>query len=129
MGIYNCACKLLKSQILDIFGYVTTDTIKIFFEFDSIYQVINCFIFFVEDEEGQLPEESDVSLLKCRLQSYLTSRRVLSRVFSSNVVLSFLKSKNEFILNRIIKNLYKDSDYNPIWVIIKIFNRKHKDLY
>ncbi len=72
MMAYTKACDSLPALVSSVFETASTDTLNTFFVFDSIEQVIDCSLFFVEDEEGQTPSESSISKLRERLLAYLT---------------------------------------------------------
>ena len=80
---YSKTCRRLPSEIDKVFGNATTDILTTFFEFDSIDQMIDCSVFFVEDEEGHPPILSDVLALRERMKAYLSSRGTV--VMSDNV--------------------------------------------
>lgn len=83
LGAYNSACDTLPSDVKRIFGNVTSDILSTYFEFESIDQVIDCSVFFIEDEEGQQPRMSDIIRLKERLRSYISPGGTI--VMSDNV--------------------------------------------
>lgn len=89
---YNKACEGIPSIVTDVFGNATVTTLTTFFEFDSIEQTIDCSLFFVEDEEGELPKEETVASLRNRLQMYLTNN---GKIVMSDIVSIIIANKEE----------------------------------
>lgn len=73
LAAYSNACDTLPADIKNMFGNVTSNILTTYFEFDSIAQVIDCSLFFVEDEEGQPPLDASIDALRERLKSYVTA--------------------------------------------------------
>lgn len=94
IGAYNLACKEFPSLISSLFENVVTDSLTAYFEFDNIDQVIDCALFFIEDEEGQLPDDDAVLSLKNRLQAYLTPE---GKVKLSDEIFVIIGEKKAFI--------------------------------
>ena len=90
LSAYSDACSLLPNLIKSIFGNVLTDQLFTYFEFDSIEQVVDCSLFFVEDEEGESPSNEKIVLFKQRLRDYVEQN---GKVILSDEVLLIISEK------------------------------------
>ena len=73
LSAYQTAYDTLPSLIEKVFGNVICDTLQTHFYFDSIDQVVDNSLFFIEDEEGHIPDEKKINCLKERLPTYMIS--------------------------------------------------------
>lgn len=90
LSAYSDACSLLPPLIESIFGNVSTDRLFTFFEFDSIEQVVECSLFFVEDEEGETPSNERTDSFMRRLHDYVEQN---GKVILSDEVLLIIAEK------------------------------------
>ena len=104
MGVYSQACASLPALVSSIFGNISTDTLNTYFEFDSIEQVVDCSLFFIEDEEGQPPCESDISKLRERLLSYLTPN---GKIIMSDIVTLIIAEKEKGMVDKKCSERYE----------------------
>lgn len=73
LSAYQTAYDTLPDLIKSTFGNVICDTIYAYFYFDSIEQIIESSLFFIEDEEGCAPSEEAIDLFRKRLVAYITA--------------------------------------------------------
>lgn len=92
LGAYEAAYDSLPQLIKKVFGNVTCDTLNTYFVFDNIDQVIDCSLFFIEDEEGRMPSEKLINTLRNRLCQYASDD---GTVKMSDIVSVFI-AKNNF---------------------------------
>ena len=71
LSAYQTAYDFLPDIIKKVFGNVVCDIIHTYFYFDSIEQIIENSLFFIEDEEGHTPSEKAIDLLRKRLAAYI----------------------------------------------------------
>lgn len=90
LDAYETAYDSLPQLIKEVFGNVTCDTLDTYFIFDNINQVIDCSLFFIEDEEGHISNEESINTLRDRLHQYLTDE---GTVKMSDVVSIFIAKK------------------------------------
>lgn len=69
---YYSAWSVLEQLIKNVFGNVVCDSLCTYFYFDTIDQLIENSLFFIEDEEGILPGCEAIEDLKKRLTSYIS---------------------------------------------------------
>lgn len=72
LSAYQTAYDSLPDLIRCTFGNVVCDTIYAYFYFDSIEQIIESSLFFIEDEEGRAPSEEAIDHFRKRLVAYIT---------------------------------------------------------
>lgn len=87
---YSMACDELPDLVKKVFGNVICDTLCTYFAFNTIDEVIENSLFFIEDEEGSTPNENTISALRKRLCSYITDE---GKIIMSDVVSVFIAGK------------------------------------
>lgn len=96
LAAYSRACDTLPAEVKNVFGNVTSDILTTYFEFNSIDQVVDCSLFFVEDEEGQPPLDTSIDELRERLKTYVTSAgKVVMTDFVSVIIATKAVEKEE----------------------------------
>jgi len=90
LDAYTMACDKLPSLIKKVFGNIDCDTLCTYFSFNTIEEVIENSLFFIEDEEGELPNENAINALRNRLNSYITPS---GKIIMSDIVSVFIASK------------------------------------
>lgn len=89
---YYSAWSVLEQLIKNVFGNVVCDSLCTYFYFDTIDQLIDNSLFFIEDEEGILPSCEVIEGLKKRLTTYISSN---GQIKMTDIVDVFI-SKKEF---------------------------------
>lgn len=90
LDAYAMACYKLPDLIKKVFGNVDCGTLSTNFSFNTIDEVIENSVFFVEDEEGFPPNENAINALRDRLSSYVATD---GKIIMSDVVSVFIASK------------------------------------
>ena len=90
MGKYSKACSSLEGNIKEVFGNVICDTLCSYFYFDSVDQLIDLSLFFIEDEEGKLPSCKSIEALRKRLSMYISAD---GQIKMSDIVSVFIAKK------------------------------------
>lgn len=90
LDAYTMACDKLPNFVKKVFNNVDCDTLYTYFSFNNIDEVIENSLFFVEDEEGYLPNENAIRALRNRLSSYITTN---GKIIMSDVVSVFIARK------------------------------------
>lgn len=92
LSAYQTAYNSLPDLVKKTFGNVECDIIHAYFYFDSIEQIIESSLFFIEDEEGHTPSKEAIDFLRKRLVAYITVDGKVK--LSDNVSLFIAKKGN-----------------------------------
>lgn len=90
LDAYGSAYNVLSEVIGSVFGNVVSTEMITYFLFDNVNQVIDCSLFFIEDEEGKLPSDEKITQFRERLTKY---ELLDGRIKMTDVVSVFLATK------------------------------------
>lgn len=90
LDAYSITCDELPDLLKKFFCDVICDTLYTYFSFNTIDEVIENSLFFIEDEEGSLPDENAIQALRNRLCSYITDD---GKIIMSDIVSVFIAKK------------------------------------